>query len=286
MEKTCIPFLCGGTFFCQVLRARKATSSPAEYYSGKKESLSESELFRRLIEIFQLTDVYYANSTLKTKASEFKHCKNNEAAFIGFNDFDKRTNFIRNLEKSDSKALSKAIQLIDDFIDQGKYEQLGRCLLGLIQEDSSIPKDEKFFIYPAWVEKQDLIGRTEINLPALLLGIWHFIALKRRFDNSKGAATYNSWFPYGNNEYHGQVGDSIRSNLTITIDSPSHSTNEVDSVQATDNGQNSKTAHEKQGFSESKKRNSSRTQFIQNATVVNQYGETNVHIDHVDTINL
>lgn len=286
MENTCIPFLCGGTFFCQLLRARKNTKSPTEYRQGKKESLSEPEMFRRLIEIFQLEKVYNANSTLKTNASEFKHCKNDETAFIEFSDFDKRSNFSKDIEKTDSQALLKAAQLIHDFIDQSKYKQLCRCLLGLIQEDSSISEDEKFFIYPEWVKKQDLINRTEINLPALLLGVWHFIALKRRSDNQKGAATYNKWFPRGTNEYHGQVGAGIQSNLTITTDIPSHYSNaQVDTIQPTDKEQNSEAGHETQGHSERKNNNSSRTQIIQNATVVNQYGETNVHIDHVDTIN-
>lgn len=286
MENACIPFLCGGTFFCQLLRARKDTKSPAEYRQGKKESLSEPEMFRRLIEIFQLKEVFSANSSLKTNASEFKHCKNDEAAIIGFNDYDRRIEFTNDIQKADSQALSRATQLIHDFIDPAKYEQLSRCLLGLIQEDSSIPEDEKFFIYPEQVEKRDLIGRTEINLPALILGVWHFIALNRRHDNQKGAATYHNWFPRANNEYCGQVGGGIQSYLTITSDIPCFSSSaKADYVQPTAKEQNSETDHESQSSSEGKNNSSSRTQIIQNATVVNQYGENNVHIDHVDTIN-
>ena len=41
MENTTIPFLCGGTFFTQVLRSRKRKKSPAELTKGQKESLSE-----------------------------------------------------------------------------------------------------------------------------------------------------------------------------------------------------------------------------------------------------
>lgn len=54
MEKTTIPFLCGGTFFAQILRARRLRKSPAELAKGQKESLSEPELFRRLISIYHL----------------------------------------------------------------------------------------------------------------------------------------------------------------------------------------------------------------------------------------
>lgn len=56
MEKTTIPFLCGGTFFAQILRARRHRKSPAELAKGQKESLSEPELFRRLISIYHLNN--------------------------------------------------------------------------------------------------------------------------------------------------------------------------------------------------------------------------------------
>lgn len=71
MKNTRIPFLCGGTFFVQVLRSRKSTKTHTELAKGQKESLSEPELFRRLISIYQLTDFCSAGTTLKTYASFF-----------------------------------------------------------------------------------------------------------------------------------------------------------------------------------------------------------------------
>lgn len=76
MKNTRIPFLCGGTFFVQVLRSRKSTKTHTELVKGQKEGLSEPELFRRLISIYQLTDFCSAGTTLKTYASFFKQCQN------------------------------------------------------------------------------------------------------------------------------------------------------------------------------------------------------------------
>ena len=48
------PYLCGGTFLAQILRARKSPELSAYYNRNKKESLSEQETFRRLISIYHI----------------------------------------------------------------------------------------------------------------------------------------------------------------------------------------------------------------------------------------
>jgi hypothetical protein len=285
MENTNIPFLCGGTFFVQVFRSRKGTKTPTEHAKGQKESLSEPELFRRLISIYQLTDFYSAGSTLKSYASFFKQCQKNLCSFIGFNDYDKRRNFGEDIQKENSKAFSAMVQFVRDFINESLYEQLTRNLLGLIQEDSSIPTDEKFFIWPKWVEKQSLITHTEINLPDLLLGILYYIATKRSNENIKGSDTYHSWFPVKYDEYEGCVGADIKQELRATCsDASRHSA--AASVPDGENNPDSEKAHEAGDSSDTEEKSCSKTQIIQNATIVNQYGETNVHINHVDTLNL
>ena len=209
MKNTRIPFLCGGTFFVQVLRSRKSTKTHTELAKGQKESLSEPELFRRLISIYQLTDFCSAGTTLKTYASFFKQCQKNLCTFIGFNDYDKRRNFGEDIQKANSKAFSAMVQFTRD-------------LLGLIQEDSSIPVDEKFFIWPKLVAQQSLITHTKINLPDLLLGILYYIATNRSNENIKGADTYHSWYPVSYEKYEGRVGANIKQELQVTCSNTSH----------------------------------------------------------------
>lgn len=285
MENKTIPFLCGGTFFIQILRARRRRKSPAELAKGQKESLSEPELFRRLISIYHLNDFNPAGSSLKTNASRFKQCQDNLILFIEFNDYDKRRNFKEDIQKEDSKAFSAMVQFVRDFIDESAYEQLVRNLLGLIQEDSSIPANESFFIWPEWIEKQSLITRTEINLPDFLLGIWLYIATKRSAENIKGADTYRSWYPAGKKQYMGNVGYCVNQELQVTCnESARYSTSA--SVLDGENNQESEKAHEASDSSDTEEKSYSKTQIIQHATIVNQHGETNLHINHVDTLNL
>ncbi len=285
MENTRIPFLCGGTFFTQVYRSRKGKKTANEHAKGQKESLSEPELFRRLISIYQLTDFCPESNTLKTYATYFKNCKKNHDKFIGFNDYDKRRNFHEDIQKENSKAFSAMVQFIRDYIDESLYKQLVRNLLGLIQEDSSIPTDEKFFIWPKWVEKQSLITRTEINLPDLLLGIWYYIATNRSNENIKGADTYHSWYPVKHDEYKGCVGADIKQELQVTCSNTSRQSASA-SVLDGENNQSSEKDYEANNSSNTEEKNYSKTQIIQNATIVNQHGEKNIHITHVDTLNI
>ena len=64
MDNKTTPYLCGGTFLTQILRARKDLASSTEHTNGQKESLSEQETFRRLISIYQLSN-FYGGTSLK-----------------------------------------------------------------------------------------------------------------------------------------------------------------------------------------------------------------------------
>lgn len=283
MKNTAIPFLCGGTFLTQIIRAMKDGHSANNYLKGQKKSFSEPELFRRLISIYRLSPFEHKGQTLKSYTTEFKKCKKSLTSFIQFNDAEKRAAFNKAIQKDPAQLLSKMAILVTDFIDEEKYDQLTRNLLGLIQEDSTIPQNEKFFICPKWVEKQSLTACTNIDLPSLFLGIWHFIVINRYDKNEQGADTYKSWYPYGTDAYEGNIGTTIEQRLNVTCKNPLF---EAASKPKEDKEQNSQKSHEANDSSDTEEKNYSKTQIIQNATIVNQHGETNIHINHVDTLNI
>lgn len=76
MADKSIPYLCGGTFLTQVLRARLPVTTATDHINSKKECLPEQEVFRRLISIYQMKDFNaYEGDSLKTNTSNFKSCK-------------------------------------------------------------------------------------------------------------------------------------------------------------------------------------------------------------------
>lgn len=214
MASPIIPYLCGGTFFTQIVRAKKKFISPSGYLKEQKEKFSEKSLFRELINIFQLKDLELSDSTYKTNASNFKSCKKPLDNIIGFNNLTACQNFDTDIHKNNSIALKMTTNFVTTFIREDNYENLAKCLLGLIAEDTSIDNNTEFYIYPNNIKKEQLIKCKQINLPALILGIWRFIAISRPKSNQKGADTYKIWYPAQKRyckriNYTGTVGTNI-----------------------------------------------------------------------------
>lgn len=122
MADKSIPYLCGGTFLTQVLRARLPVTTATDHINSKKECLPEQEVFRRLISIYQMKDFNaYEGDSLKTNTSNFKSCKETCQAFALFSDNDMKREFDENVHKSDSAALAMMSEFVRDCIDSEWY---------------------------------------------------------------------------------------------------------------------------------------------------------------------
>ena len=215
MANTDNPYLCGGTFLAQILRARKSPELPAYYNKNKKESLSEQETFRRLISIYHMAE-FSSCSSLKTYTSQFKSCTNSLESFALFSDSDVKREFDSNVRSADSSALTMMSDFVHKFIDTEKYIQLVRCLLDMIENDSTIAPNTPFYI----LENTESVTKAEINnmqvfmVEPFLLGIWHYIIMNRSDSNEKGASTYRQWYP-NRDKYIGTVGSGITREIYV-----------------------------------------------------------------------
>lgn len=283
MAKEMIPYLCGGTFLTQLLRARKELTNSTKHKNGQKESLSEQETFRRLISIYQLSD-FHGGTSLKTYTSQYKNCSNSLVAYAQFSDNDLHRAFDEDVKSNNSIALNMTSEFVYEFLDPSLWRQLVRCLLDMIESDTDIQDDEFFITGDATTTKsKDIHTIDHFYIEPFLLGIWHYIIMNRIDDNEKGADTYKQWYPSKGN-YRGTVGNAIT--RTLTVDSlpatSMHVEAETEKAPSDDEPQveviDSSDGHE----AESK----TCTQYIEHATIVNQNGEKNIHIDHVETLNL
>ena len=285
MANGIVPYLCGGTFLCQVLRAKKPSVTATEHTKGKKDSLSEPEAFRRLISIYQLDD-FLDCSSLGPNTSNFKSCKDSLIVFAKLKDKNQLHRFDSAVRKRDSVALGMMWEFVDKFIDvEGKGEQLVRCLLGMIKDDGGILPGDIFILNGKSVTKQDLIGMRSFEIEPFLLGVWHYIIMNRAENNELGAATYQSWYS-GRNDYRGDVGIDINGDLTVK------SAPQVPSVETKTDERPEPGSAEKQDEPKNDEEPESgpaerqNVQHIEHATIVNQYGENCFHFDHVDVLNL
>ena len=215
MANTDNPYLCGGTFLAQILRARKSSELSAYYNRNKKESLSEQETFRRLISIYHIAE-FSSCSSLKTYTSQFKSCTNSLESFALFSDSDVKREFDSDVRSADSSALTMMSDFVQEFIDTEKYIQLVRCLLDMIENDSTIAPNTPLYI----LENTESVTKAEINnmqifmVEPFLLGIWHYIIMNRSDSNEKGASTYRQWYP-SRDKYIGTVGSGITREIYV-----------------------------------------------------------------------
>ena len=288
MTKDAIPYLCGGTFLTQVLRARANRKTPTDYTEGKKESLTESETFRRLISIYRLKDFDPGGDSLKTYTTGYKTCTKEYRDYLQFLDNDLRRDFDEDVRSENSLALHMMSEFVQELTDDKKGKALVRCLLDMLLHDPDLKKPDMLYIAPTPVIRGQLDSIRQFDLPYFLLGVWHYIIMSRSEYNLNGAATYNAWYPDGK-AYKGIIGNRINYDITVICsDIPAPEQKqikehvEMQESESPSEEQRSETASEKEPENEPKVVN----QYFNNPTVVYQNGEKNIHVDHVDVLNI
>lgn len=215
MKTEAVPYLCGGTFLCQVLRARNELKTSTEHTKCQKETLTEQETFRRLISIYQLND-FFSNTSLKTYTSRYKACGDSLLAYAQFMDSDLRLEFDNAVKTGDPKILHMMSDFVREFINvKEKGVQLVRSLLGMIKDDRSILENDEFYIKQGKaLTKKELLKLDNFTVEYFLLGVWHYIIMNRADKNKNGKDTYYSWYP-SRGKYCGTVGNDIKKNITV-----------------------------------------------------------------------
>lgn len=269
-----IPYLCGGTFFSQLLRVIERTTTSNERIKGQKENLREQDVFRRLISIYRLVDMSSdAGDTSKTYASQFKKCQKSLATYAKFTDSDCRLKFDRDVRSGKSEALSMMSKFVAECIAPQGKEQLVRCLLGMIKDDESIKSSDEFCILPdgGSIPKSEICGMETYYIDSFLLGVWHFVIMSRAERNELGKDTYEFWYPK-RDDYRGVVGNDIT--MAIKVE---NAKNENPSTSESTN---------KPPFEQKSTETAETKQFIDDATIVNINGGKVVYAKNIEVLNL
>lgn len=276
MDKISIPYLCGGTFLTQILRARKDLVPTKDYEKGHKESHSEQEVFRRLISIYHLTD-FHECSSLKPYTSKFKSCTDSLLAFGQFSDNDRHRNFTEDIKSEHSVALRMMTEFVHEFIEPSLQNQLVRCLVDMVVSDNTIRPEDEFLIVDNGIEVKvkDFSSLNRISIEPFLLGVWHYIILNRADKNYEGSETYKEWCPE-KGVYRGTVGNGIT--WEIVVDTISEEILEDKQSNATFDEHSSDSVFEGES--------NTQAQTIENATIINNYGGKVVNAENIAVLNL
>jgi hypothetical protein len=117
--------------------------------------------------------------------------------------------------------LEKMVSLVNNYIDSdGKGVWLAKALLDLIKH--GVAGDSRFYTDKNGVPlgKDALCSTSEFFLPALLLGVWHYIIVNR-VDNAAGRDTYDEWCKPGissntREDFESDIGSKITQQIRLT----------------------------------------------------------------------
>lgn len=142
-------------------------------------------------------------ASFKTTASSFCACRSSETRHLPFSDVEAQHEFDRAIRcVRDPDAYIHAVQDMDRLI--AKYldihsvphmKQLVKILLWLIEHDAEIDSATELFVSIDGkpITKMQLLQMRTINLPAFLLGVYHFITTSHTA-NKKGRQAYEYLF--------------------------------------------------------------------------------------------
>lgn len=287
MENKKLCYLCGGTFLVQLLGICHSQSKANDYIKGQKKIFAEREVFRRLLLIFNLNEVFIPDDkSLKTCTSEYKNCKKSLDSYTKFSVPLDKTRFDHDTRSDNSVALKLTSAFVSDFLDLNKLERFILCILDMIENDKEIDENSEFYINRTNtpVKKSELKNCNEFFIEPFILGIWHFIIMNRPTENKKGIVTYDSgYLEPQKNICHADIDlnrkiivkhfciDNAQDENPQPSDTSSDDTNEQHSDTTIELDETTSKTH---------------VQYINNATIVNQTGENNVHIENLGILNL
>ena len=211
--------LCGGTLFALLTNA-KLTKKRSTF---DKKGFSEEELMHDLVKIYY-PGVPFGES-FKKDTNKFKKCIISDSSSFNFTNQELINSFDAEIKSNYSSKLKQMKTLLSHFFDlknEPVLNKLVRSILELIEKDSSINKNEKFYISPDGkaISKLDILLSDTFDLAAFILGVFHY-TIVNKIDNKLGLPTYESWYTSpGNNrkyEFTSNIGDNYKA-VTLTID--------------------------------------------------------------------
>ena len=220
-----IPTLCGGTFLTLLLQAVKPHNRSHVTIKGEKVRLSNANVFRALINIFDPTIFIPDDKSFSTMTSKYKNCNKIGDAYFRSEDADIISSFNQEVLESYQVPLHRMKEFVETYIDietTAKSTWLVRAILELLEEDSTIPNDASFYSEEngSALTKCQLDSTNTVAIESFLLGVWHFIIMNRP-DNTIGKTTIDNWHalpkePNAQRVFTSKIGKRYRSNLNVS----------------------------------------------------------------------
>lgn len=217
------PILCGGTFFTLLLEASKQGRNERKKW-GNSADFTQGDVLEALILVAVPT--YHKspdNGNLSSVASAYKSCNTSKSGRLPIYEQANISSFNDRIANDYQNPLRAMNDFSGKYIDiEGKGIWLAKALLELITVDKNTDDVELHILQDGQALKKAAFGDIdEYCLPALLLGVWHYI-VRNVPDNSVGRATYDEWCKTGEssntrNAFKSDIGGSLSDRKIVLI---------------------------------------------------------------------
>lgn len=290
-----IPYLCGGTFFSLLLQGKRLRRKARDKFLGGTDGLNNTDVMKGLIYVVtgQKEEPYMVS--FKKNTSLYMSCTYNGGTYIPFNETSTINSFDNAVKNRYSDILFRMSEFTNEYLiveNSEKRVWLIKALLDVIEHDADIKDEDLFYIWNNgdFATKLIISELSDIEFEPFIVGVLHYILLERK-DNTLGRSTFESWHVKQPSEW------SFVSDIGCGITRPINVfTHNVEKDENADFVKSHEPVEEEEEVTpdpevitddtstESSIQNV--TQIINNPTIVNQYGQKNVHIDHVESLNL
>ena len=190
MTNSKVPYLCGGVLFFLLAQAKPSGGTARDHAAGVKDNHKAPTVMADLV--YAVTGAAGINAPKDT--SKYRECQSNGSVNIPFNEAAVCDSYDSEVKNKYSATLGRMTEFVNWHIAPTKTDWLVKAILEIIETDEDILGTDLFYIQPNGqpVSKADICDMTEFVLPALLVGVMHFITVHRQDKNELGAATLDA----------------------------------------------------------------------------------------------
>ncbi|MDD3306937.1 hypothetical protein ACIZ62_08535 [Acetobacterium carbinolicum] len=291
MANDSVPYLCGGIFFALLIQV-KYEGTASDKVNNRYNGISDPVLMANLIRVVTGILPDSTRGPFRKSVSEYRNCLINGGKNVPFDQTPVIFGFDDSFKNRYISVLNRMIDLTDSCIfseNPGRMVWLVKSLLAVIEKDSSIADSDVFYIYKNEIAmtKAEIINCTAFELQPFLLGVLHYL-ITRPTKNKHGKPTYDAFYPTRDTYLVGTFDDGIISDIERRI-SVTNLQKEKEPVADTQQTQTDFSTPDMDAIDDERADTSSTkivNQYINNPTVVNQYGENNIHIDYVENLKI
>lgn len=218
MSEKKIPYLCGCVLYLLLRKAALPDASPRQHKEGVKDEHKNPIFMADLVYTF--TGVQTVGSASDT--SNYREGKKEGSINVPFNDPAYISSFDDTVKHRYGEALDRICQFVTWHLNPEMRGWFVKACLDVIDNDEDIEDDDVFYVKGdgSTISKSGLRTESIFELQPFLLGILHYVLVRRANKNSLGIPTLDAnseKIKYKERRYNGQLGIGIARTITVKL---------------------------------------------------------------------